>query len=53
MKDFVADDLGLQHINRQTAIEELQTDILHRNKRSQLCVVTDTTYLFIEKSSDN
>ncbi|CAF4084367.1 unnamed protein product [Rotaria magnacalcarata] len=56
MKDFVPFHLGLQHINRQTAIEQYQTTIatiLHTNKPKQLCVVADETYLFIQKSSNN
>ncbi|CAF4307288.1 unnamed protein product, partial [Rotaria sordida] len=42
-------------ITRETAIEEHQTTIaaiLHTNKRNQLCVIADTTYLFIQKSID-
>ena len=56
MEDFVPFHLGLQHINRQTAIEQHQTaiaTILHTNKPNQLCVVADGTYLFIQKSSNN
>ena len=56
IKDFTPYHLDLQHINRQTAIEEHQTviiTILHTNKPNQLCVVADTTYLFVQKSSDN
>ncbi|CAF1526038.1 unnamed protein product, partial [Rotaria sordida] len=53
MKDFVPYHLGLKHITRETAIEEHQTTIaaiLHTNKPDQLCVIADTTYLFIQKS---
>ncbi|CAF2876294.1 unnamed protein product [Rotaria sp. Silwood2] len=56
MKEFVPYHLNLQHINRQTAIEEHQTaiaTILHTNKPNQLCVVADGTYIFIQKSSNN
>ncbi|CAF4659356.1 unnamed protein product, partial [Rotaria sp. Silwood2] len=56
MKDFVPYHLGLKHITRQTAIEEHQTaiaTILHTNKPDQLCVIADTTYLFIQKSTNN
>ncbi|CAF4370868.1 unnamed protein product [Rotaria sp. Silwood2] len=41
MKEFVPYHLNLQHINRQTAIEEHQTaiaTILYTNKPNQLCV---------------
>ncbi|CAF3372224.1 unnamed protein product [Rotaria sp. Silwood2] len=56
MKEFVPYHLNLQHINRQTAIEEHQTaiaTILYTNKPNQLCVVADGTYIFIQKSSNN
>jgi len=56
MKDFVPYHLGLKHITRETAIEDHQTTIatiLHTNKPNQLCVIADTTYLFIQKSSNN
>ncbi|CAF4718790.1 unnamed protein product [Rotaria sp. Silwood2] len=56
MKNLLPYHLGLQHINRQTAIEEHQTaidTILHTNKFNQLCVVADATYLFIQKSTNN
>jgi len=49
MKDFVPYHLGLKHITRQTAI----ATILHTNKANQLCVIADSTYLFIQKSSNN
>ena len=56
MKDFVPYHLGLHHIDRVTAIKQHQTaiaTILHTTKPQQLCVVADSTYLFIQKSSDN
>ncbi|CAM4907558.1 unnamed protein product [Rotaria socialis] len=56
MKDFVPAHLGLHHIDRVTAINQHQTTfatILHTKKPQQLCVVVDSTYLFIQKSSDN
>ncbi|CAF4885433.1 unnamed protein product [Rotaria socialis] len=56
MKDFVPAHLGLHHIDRVTAINQHQTaiaTILHTTKPQQLCVVADSTYLFIQKSSDN
>lgn len=56
MKDFVPHHLGLKHITRETAIKQHQTaiaTILHTNKPNQLCDVADTTYLFIQKSSNN
>ena len=56
MKDFVPLHLGLRHIDRATAIDKHQTaiaNILFTNGPQQLCVVADSTYLFIQKSSDN
>ena len=56
MKDFVPLHLGLDHIDRVTTINKHQTaiaNILHTTKPQQLCVVADSTYLFIQKSSDN
>ena len=56
MKSFIPYHLGLKHITRETAIEQHQTAItaiLHTNKSNQLCVIADTTYLFIQKSSNN
>jgi hypothetical protein len=56
MKHFVPSHLGLHHIDRATAIDQHQTaiaTILHTTKPQQLCVVADSTYLFIQKSSDN
>ncbi|CAM4837948.1 unnamed protein product [Rotaria magnacalcarata] len=53
MEDFVPYHLGLKHITRETAIEQHQTaiaTILHTNKPNQLCVIADSTYLFIQKS---
>jgi len=56
VKDFVPLHLGFQHIDHQTAIDQHQTataTILHTTKPNQLCVVADSTYLFIQKSMDN
>ena len=56
MKDFDPYNLGLKHITRETAIEQHQTAIaaiLHTNKPNQLCIIADTTYFFIQKSSSN
>ena len=56
INDFVPNHLGLQHINRETAIEKHQTkiaSILHSNKPDQLIVIADTTYIFVQKSSNN
>jgi hypothetical protein len=56
IKDFVPLHLGFQHIDHQVAIDQHQTaiaTILHTNKPHQLCVVADTTYLFIQKSMNN
>ena len=56
MKSFVPYHLGLKHITRETAIEQHQTAVaafLHTNKPNQLCVIADTTHLFIQKSSNN
>ena len=56
IKSFVPYRLGLKHITRETAIEQHQTAIaaiLHTNKPNQLCIIADTTYLFIQKSSNN
>ncbi len=56
VKDFVPLHLGFQHIDHQAAIDQHQTvtaTILHTTKPNQLCVVADSTYLFIQKSMDN
>lgn len=56
IKDFVPLNLGFQHIGHQEAIDRHQTTIatiLHTTKPNQLCVVADSTYLFIQKSMDN
>jgi hypothetical protein len=56
MKDFVPLHLGFQHIDHQAAIDHHQTataTILHTTKPDQLCVVADSTYLFIQKSMNN
>ncbi|CAF2876276.1 unnamed protein product, partial [Rotaria sp. Silwood2] len=56
INDFVPYHLGLQHISREIAIEEHQTNIasiLHSNKPDQLIVIADTTYIFVQKSSNN
>lgn len=56
MKDLVPLNLGFQHIGHQEAIDRHQTitaTILHTTKPNQLCVVADSTYLFIQKSMDN
>jgi hypothetical protein len=56
MKDFVPLHLGFQHIDHQSAIEHHQTvtaTILHTVKPDQLCIVADSTYLFIQKSMNN
>ena len=48
--------MGLQHINRETAIEEYQTkiaSILHSSELDQLTLIADTTYILVQKSSDN
>ena len=48
--------MGLQHINRETAIEEYQTkiaSILHSSELDQLILIADTTYILVQKSSDN
>ena len=56
MKDFVPLHLGFHHIDRATAIDKYQTaiaNILYANGFQQPCVVADSTYLFIQKSSNN
>ena len=53
MKSFVPYHLDLKHITRETAIEQHQiaiAAIFHTNKPNQLCVIADTTYLFIKKN---
>jgi hypothetical protein len=56
MKDFVPLHLGFQHIDHQSAIDHHQTitaTILHTTQPNQLCIVADSTYLYIQKSTDN
>jgi hypothetical protein len=56
IKNFVPFHLGFRHIDHQVAIDQHQTavaTILHTTKPHQLCVVADSTYLFIQKSMDN
>jgi hypothetical protein len=55
-KSFVSNNLGFQHIDRQTAINEHQSAIattLLTNKPNQMILVADATYLRCEKSSNN
>ena len=56
MRDFIPFNLGFQHTIRQITIEQYQTAvaaILHTHELNQLCIVADTTYLFMLKSSNN
>lgn len=55
-KSFVTENLGFQHIDRQTAINEHQSSIaakLLKDKPNQMILVADATYLRCEKSSNN
>jgi hypothetical protein len=55
-KSFVDENLGFQHIDRQTAINEHQSTIatkLLTDKPNQMILVADATYLRCEKSSNN
>lgn len=54
--NFVPRHVGLNHIDRQSVIDQHQTAIaatLFANNPNQLCVVMDGTYLPIQKSSSS
>ena len=56
MKDFTPHHIDLQHIDRQTVLNNHQTAItteLFTTSPNQVCMVMDGTYLYIEKSSNN
>lgn len=56
LKDFVPYHLGFQHIERETILQRHQTDIasqLMTNKKDQVIVVMDGTYLYVQKSTNN
>ncbi|CAF1533143.1 unnamed protein product [Adineta ricciae] len=56
MQDFTSHYLGLQHIDRQTALDHHQTAIateLFTTNSNQLCIIMDGTYIYIQKSSNN
>lgn len=56
LKDFVPSHLGFQHIDRQTVLQQHQTAIatqLMTDDDTQVVIVMDATYLFVQKSSDN
>ena len=55
-KDFVPLHLGFQHIDRQTVLRDHQTAIatqLMTDSATQVVIVMDGTYLFVQKSNDN
>ena len=55
-KDFIGQNLGFQHLDRQTALKEHQSAVattLLTNKPDQMVLVADATYLKCEKSTNN
>ena len=55
-KTIVPRYLGFEHIDRRTVLREHQTAIAIRlmtGSTSQLVIVMDGTYFFVQKSSDN
>ncbi|CAF2758821.1 unnamed protein product [Rotaria sp. Silwood2] len=56
MSDFVQHYLGFHHINRQTVIDHHTTAIakeLLLYTPNQLALVIDSTYLYVQKSTNN
>ena len=54
IKDFIPNHIGLSHIQREAVINKHITAIakeLLTHKADQVCLVTDSTYLYIQKSS--
>ena len=55
-KDFVPYNLGFQHIERDTVLRYYQTSVasqLMADHDDQLITVMDSTYLYLQKSSNN
>ena len=56
MTNFVQKYIGFHHINRQTVIDRHTTTIakeLLLNTPNQLAIVIDSTYLYVQKSTNN
>ena len=56
MTDFVQKYLGFHHINRQTVIDHHTTTIAKKlllSTPNQLVLVIDSTYLYVQKSTNN
>ena len=56
MKDFTPYHLDLKHIDRQTVLDHHQTALamdLFTVRLDQICIVMDSNYLYILKSSNN
>ena len=54
--DFVPKYLGFHHISRQTVIDHHTTAIARElllNTPNQLAIVIDSTYIYVQKSSNN
>ena len=55
-RDFVPRHLGFRHIDRNAVLREHQTMIATRlmtERDDQIIIVTDGTYLFVQKSNNN